>query len=91
MNLAILMQVPIEGLLSGGFSQAVIAQPTFIEAVSYIAKTVELAAEISRLRQRHGSARQSSRFAHDRGESSLDCAANQSGHGIAKSNRRAAK
>ena len=50
-----------------------------------------LAIGILRLRQHHGSAPQSSRFARDRGESSLDCRANQSGHGVTKSNWRAAK
>ena len=91
MNVAMLMQVPIEGLLSGGVSHGIIARPTPIEAVSYIAEPAEIAAGFFGLRQRHGRDRQSSRFAHDRGESSLDCAANQSGHVGTKSNRRAAK
>ena len=50
-----------------------------------------LATGILRLRLRHGRARQSSRFGRHCGESSLDCAARQSGHGVTTSNRRAAK
>ena len=111
MNVAMLVQAPIDWLLSRAFPHGVITRPTPIvscygdraadhrsypqaegEAVSNVAEVAEiLATGIVRLRQRHGSAAQSSRFARERGESSLDCRANQSGHVGTKSNRRAAQ